>query len=322
MDVAGLSGNVEVLRDAYGVPQIYADTAEDLFAAQGFVHAQDRFYEMDFRRHLASGRLSELYGESQVETDAYIRTLGWRRVAEAELALLAPSSRRYLDAYASGVNAYLTDRSAGDLSLEYTLLGLQGLDYEPQPWTAVDSLAWLKVMAWDLGSNLQQETERAILTSALGAARATVLYPSYPREGHEPIVSRGAVVNDAFDPDARRGSAGPLSGLTGDQLRRREWCPGDGAPAQRPAAGAARLPWLRCRPRLQLLGAGRLADRQRPGHAVQRPAPRDLDPVAVRPGRPALPGAQAELPVRRHRIQPDLPSWCGDRQEQPRSPGG
>ena len=132
-----MSGNVEVLRDAYGVPQIYADTAEDLFAAQGFVHAQDRFYEMDFRRHLASGRLSELYGESQVETDAYIRTLGWRRVAEAELALLAPSSRRYLDAYASGVNAYLTDRSAGDLSLEYSLLGLQGLDYEPQPWTAV-----------------------------------------------------------------------------------------------------------------------------------------------------------------------------------------
>ena len=218
VDVAGLSGNVEVLRDAYGVPQIYADTAEDLFAAQGFVHAQDRFYEMDFRRHLASGRLAELYGESQVETDAYIRTLGWRRVAEAELALLAPSSRRYLDAYASGVNAYLTDRSAGDLSLEYILLGLQGLDYEPQPWTAVDSLAWLKVMAWDLGSNLQQETERAILTSALGAARATVLYPSYPREGHEPIVSRGAVVNDTFDPDARRGSTGPLSGLTGDQL--------------------------------------------------------------------------------------------------------
>ena len=71
-----------MLRDAYGVPQIYADTAEDLFEAQGFVHAQDRFYEMDFRRHLAAGRLSELYGESQVETDTYIRTLGWRRVAE------------------------------------------------------------------------------------------------------------------------------------------------------------------------------------------------------------------------------------------------
>ncbi len=219
VDVAGLNDNVEVLRDAYGVPHVYADTAEDLFAAQGFVNAQDRFYEMDFRRHLASGRLSELYGESQVETDAYIRTLGWRRVAEAELALLAPSTRRFLDAYASGVNAYLTDRNAGDLSLEYSLLAVQGLDYEPQPWTAVDSLAWTKVMAWDLGSNLQQESERAILTGSLGAARATVLYPSYPREGHEPIVGRGTVVDGAFDPDARRRSAGSPSGLAAAQLR-------------------------------------------------------------------------------------------------------
>ena len=96
-----------MLRDAYGVPHIYADNAEDLFEAQGYVHAQDRFYEMDFRRHLAAGRLSELFGKSQVETDAYVRTLGWRRVAEQELALLAPSTRRYLDAYAAGVNAYL-----------------------------------------------------------------------------------------------------------------------------------------------------------------------------------------------------------------------
>ena len=66
ISVPGLVGSVEVLRDAYGVPQIYADNPEDLFEAQGYVHAQDRFYEMDFRRHLAAGRLSELYGTSQV----------------------------------------------------------------------------------------------------------------------------------------------------------------------------------------------------------------------------------------------------------------
>ena len=102
ISLPGLTGSVEVLRDAYGVPHIYADNAEDLFEAQGYVHAQDRFYEMDVRRHLTAGRLSELYGESQVETDAYIRTLGWRRVAEQELPLLAPSTRRYLDAYARG----------------------------------------------------------------------------------------------------------------------------------------------------------------------------------------------------------------------------
>ena len=180
--VPGLNGQVEVLRDSYGVPHIYADNPEDLFEAQGYVHAQDRFFEMDFRRHLAAGQLSELFGQSQVETDVYVRTLGWRRVAEQELALLAPSTRRYLDAYAAGVNAYLADRPAADLSLEYSLLRLQGLRYTPARWTAVDSLAWLKVMAWDLGSNFTHEGERAIISGRLGAGRAASLYPRYPLE--------------------------------------------------------------------------------------------------------------------------------------------
>ena len=96
--VSGLKGQVEVLRDSYGVPHIYADNPEDLFAAQGYVHAQDRFFEMDFRRHLAAGRLSELFGASQLETDPYVRTLGWRRVARAGAGaartLDSPLSRR------------------------------------------------------------------------------------------------------------------------------------------------------------------------------------------------------------------------------------
>ena len=215
INVPGLVGSVEVLRDDYGVPRIYADNAEDLFEAQGFVHAQDRFYEMDFRRHLAAGRLSELYGKSQVGTDTYVRTLGWRRVAEQELPLLAPSTRRYLDAYAAGVNTYLNGRSAADLSLEYTLLGVQGLDYTPEPWTAADSVSWLKVMAWDLGSNLDAEAERAIVTAQLGSSRAAALFPAYPLDGHEPIVSRGTVVGKSFDPKARRTSARPLAGGAG-----------------------------------------------------------------------------------------------------------
>jgi penicillin amidase len=219
--VPGLQGQVEVLRDSYGVPHIYADNPEDLFEAQGYVHAQDRFYEMDFRRHLAAGRLSELFGASQFETDTYIRTLGWRRVAEQELGILAPSTRRYLDAYAAGVNAYLAGQTAADLSLEYSLLRLQGLRYTPAPWTAVDSLAWLKVMAWDLGSNLGQETDRAIIGGKLGAWRAADLFPRYPlEEDLSPIVRRGDVVGRAFDPTARRSSAKPLPDeLNGDQLR-------------------------------------------------------------------------------------------------------
>jgi penicillin amidase len=220
--VSGLDGPVEVLRDSYGVPHIYADNPEDLFAAQGYVHAQDRFFEMDFRRHLAAGRLSELFGSSQFETDAYIRTLGWRRVAQQELGLLAPSTRRYLDAYAAGVNAYLGGRTAADLSLEYSVLRLQGLGYTPAAWTAVDSVAWLKVMAWDLASNHAQEAEHAIITGKLGAGRAANLFPRYPLEDDfAPIVRRGDVVGKTFDPTASRSSARPLpGGVSDDQLRR------------------------------------------------------------------------------------------------------
>ncbi len=217
----GLTGSVEVLRDSYGVPHIYADNPEDLFEAQGYVQASDRFYEMDFRRHLAAGRLSELYGASQIEADSYIRTLGWRRVAEQELALLSASTRRYLDAYASGVNAYIRGKKAAELSLEYSVLDLKGLEYQPEEWTAADSVSWLKVVAWNLGSNINQETELAIMTAKVGARRANELFPGYPFEDFEPIVSRGTVAGKTFDPSAGRVSARPApNGLTQDQLRR------------------------------------------------------------------------------------------------------
>ena len=81
--VSALKADVSVQRDGKGIPQIYADTPEDLFLAQGYVHAQDRFYEMDFRRHVTAGRLAELVGDAALDTDKFVRTLGWRRVARA-----------------------------------------------------------------------------------------------------------------------------------------------------------------------------------------------------------------------------------------------
>ncbi len=121
LDVAGLSAPVTVVRDAHGIPNIYADTTEDLFFAQGYVHAQDRFWQMDFNRHVTGGRISELVGESQLDTDKYLRTMGWRRVAEQEWALATGESRTVLQAYADGVNAYIGDRSPTELGLEYLL---------------------------------------------------------------------------------------------------------------------------------------------------------------------------------------------------------
>ena len=183
VDVAALDGDVEVLRDAQGVPHVYADTAEDLFRAQGYVHAQDRFFEMDLRRHITAGRLSELVGEDEaaLQADIVVRTLGWRRTAEAELELLEPDTVDYLQAYADGVNAYLEDRSPGELSLAYTVLGLQLPEAQVEPWTPVDSVSWLKALAWDLRSNYSDELGRGLLLSrGETPARVAQLYPGYP----------------------------------------------------------------------------------------------------------------------------------------------
>jgi len=201
--VAGLQGPVEVLRDEAGIPQVYADTAHDLFFAQGYVQAQDRFFEMDFRRHLTSGRLSELFGPDALETDMVVRTLGWRRVAERELAILDPDTRRFLQAYANGVNAYIEGKSGADLSFEYAVLSITGPDYAPEPWTPADSVAWLKAMAWDLRSNMSDEVDRVLATANLMTAEVEQLYPRYPYSRNAPIVTQGRVVGGIFRADER-----------------------------------------------------------------------------------------------------------------------
>ncbi|GAA3740951.1 penicillin acylase family protein [Salinactinospora qingdaonensis] len=226
LNVPVLDSDVTVYRDALGVPQIYAETTQDLFRAQGYVHAQDRFWEMDFRRHLTAGRLAELFGPDQLETDIYLRTMGWRRVAEQEYELLGADTRRYLDAYAEGVNAYLAEHDGAEVSLEYAVLGVIGGGGAIEEWTPVDSLAWLKAMAWNLRGNMVQEIDRAtMLANGLTRAQVEELYPAYPQQQHTPIVTSGRLNGGAFEPDAgqRSGSAGqpPQEGAA----------EGDGSPA-------------------------------------------------------------------------------------------
>ncbi|MDH6226501.1 MULTISPECIES: penicillin acylase family protein [Streptomyces] len=220
LTLKGLSGPVEVRRDGQGVPHVYADSEEDLFMAQGFVQAQDRFYEMDVRRHLTAGRLSEMFGESQVPTDEFLRTLGWRRVAQQEYdKKLSASTKKYLQAYTKGVNAYLEGKEADELSLEYAALALTG-DYRPEPWTPVDSVAWLKAMAWDLRGNMQDEIDRSLMTSRLDAGQIADLYPGYPFARNKPIVQEGAYSEatgtwDQKATPAPQGTDGAAAGLPG-----------------------------------------------------------------------------------------------------------
>jgi penicillin G amidase len=188
--IAGLTGTVEVIRGEHGIPQIYADTPEDLFRAQGFVHAQDRFFQMDVRRHITAGRLSEMVGESGLETDRVVRTLGWRRVAEKELPTLATETRRYLQAYADGVNAYIRQsRSPSEMALEYVVLSRQVPEYRVEDWTPADSLAWLKAMAWDLRSDYGAELMRARLAGQVSMTQLNELWPPYPYDTNKPILS-------------------------------------------------------------------------------------------------------------------------------------
>ena len=213
VEVPGLEAPVTVWRDDLGVPQIYADTLEDLFFAQGYVHAQDRFWEMDVRRHITAGRLSEMFGKSQVSTDSFLRTLGWRRIAEQELPLLSDRSTTILTSYSKGVNAYLAEHSGDQLSLEYAVLGLQNSDYRPEPWQPADSVAWLKALAWDLRGNMDDEVYRSVMAAAVGVPETEKLFPAYPFATHRPIVEGGAVVNGVFEQGAASVAGGGGAGV-------------------------------------------------------------------------------------------------------------
>jgi penicillin amidase len=186
MHLAGLDGPVDVYRDTMGIPHIYATTTHDLFFAEGFVHAQDRFWQMDFWRHIGSGTLSEMFGAGRVDTDAFLRTLGWRQIAEQEWEELSAESQGILTAYSDGVNAYLADHQGSELSLEYAILGLLTPSYKPEQWTPIHSLTWAKAMAWDLRGNMDEEIARAILLKTLTPAQVEELFPPYPRD--HPIV--------------------------------------------------------------------------------------------------------------------------------------
>jgi penicillin amidase len=178
IQIPGLYAPIEVYRDSFGIPHIYASSEHDLFMAQGFVHAQDRFWQMEFSRRIGAGRLSEIMGEPALEQDAFIRTLGWHRVASQELELLTSEERSVLEAYAEGVNTYL-DTNKGRLGLEFTILGLIGVKFEPEPWTPVNTITWAKVMAWNLSGNMETELTRANIAARLGTSAVNTLMPPY-----------------------------------------------------------------------------------------------------------------------------------------------
>jgi penicillin amidase len=174
---------------------------------------------MDFWRHTGSGELSKMFGKGQVETDAFLRTLGWRQTAEAEWEGLDAETKSMLEAYSAGVNAYLKDHKGTALSLEYSVLGLMSPDYQLEEWTPIHSLTWGKAMAWDLRGNMGDEIERAVLLKTLTPEQVKQLYPGYP-DDHPIIVNKIPVAGQKSNVANLRPSTFDYANLPLDTLAR------------------------------------------------------------------------------------------------------
>ncbi len=177
LHMAGLSAPVTVVRDGAGMPHLTAANSIDLFRAQGYVVAQDRLWQMDFYRRVGAGRLSEVLGPTPLDTDRFVRTVGWRRAAQRELDALPAEYKLILQAYSDGVNAFL-DTHGDTLPLEFTILG-----YKPDHWTPLDTVTFGKVMAWDLSENMNVEMTMADLQAKLGVDKAAQYLPAYSDSG-------------------------------------------------------------------------------------------------------------------------------------------
>ena len=173
---APVARDVDVWRDSAGVPHVWAQSQADVLFAQGYLHAQERLWQMELFRRVAEGRLSEVFGETMIDTDKLFRILGIWQAAAANEAQLEPAQRELLTAYVNGVNHWIR-RHDGPLPPEFITLRIK-----PEPWTLQHSLAIEKIMAWDLtiyegAANLTNAVRR------LGEARARYLFPGDPPWG-------------------------------------------------------------------------------------------------------------------------------------------
>ncbi|MBI4306402.1 MAG: penicillin acylase family protein [Chloroflexi bacterium] len=175
LELQGVRGPVELVRDRWGVPHIYAGSTADAFFAQGFVHAQDRLFQMDLRRRLATGRLCEAFGPGPLRTDRLARTLGLGRLGESDCKNSPAEIVETFDAYTAGVNACLS-QPGWKLPVEFSLLG-----YRPSPWSLSDSFSFARLMTWQLAFGWHSELVRARLIEKVGHVQAAEWDISYPK---------------------------------------------------------------------------------------------------------------------------------------------
>jgi penicillin amidase len=187
ISVAGLSAPVDIVRDGDAVTHVFASTKLDALYGLGYAHAQDRLWQMEFQRRVGHGLLSEIFGTATIQRDRFLRTIGFGRAARAAWNTLPDDSKRQIDGYVRGVNAFLERHHGGALPPEFTLLR-----FEPAPWTGVDVLVWAKMIAWDLSKNYTFELFRQDVVGRLGAGKLADLMPPYPADGLSIVTEGGA----------------------------------------------------------------------------------------------------------------------------------
>jgi penicillin amidase len=164
--VAGLTSAVKVVRDRFGVPHVFAPTDQDLFFAVGYIHAQDRMWQMELFRRAGFGRLSEIFGAQTVEQDKYLRNLGFKDAALKDYENLTADIKEALIAYSNGVNAWMSAKKL-DWPPEFLLLR-----HRPEPWGVLDSLVIKEILALTLCTDYRSELARAKLVEKVGRERA------------------------------------------------------------------------------------------------------------------------------------------------------
>src|SRR5262245_47359650 len=176
--VAGASAPIEIVRDADAIPHILASTKRDALFGLGYVHAQDRLWQMEFQRRIGFGRLSEIFGAATIPQDRFLRTVGFGRAARAAWSSMPAWAQDQINAYVAGVNAFIATHHGRQLPPEFSLLR-----FEPEPWSGPDVVVWVKMMAWDLCANYSFELLRDDLIRAVGDSRMAQLMPPYPPNG-------------------------------------------------------------------------------------------------------------------------------------------
>ncbi len=210
--LAGLTAEVKVARDLDGVPSIFANDLPDAYRALGFVHAQDRFFQMEMTRRVGAGRLSEVLGEATLRFDRLMRTLDFYRLAEQSVALMEPAARAAVDAYAEGVNAWLATEPA--LPPEFLLLRAA-----PEPWVPADSVVWGRLMAFQLSNNMSDELLRARMAETLTPEQIGDLWAQNPPGSAETMTDLAAVMQNL----PLRALADTLSAIQAPASASNEW---------------------------------------------------------------------------------------------------